>query len=73
MESHSFKPAWWARHAHQQTILPVLMPFTAPNYTRERWDTPEVDNICDFIDLDWVNLESAHQPQQKIFILFHGL
>ena len=73
MESHSFKPAWWARHAHLQTILPVLMPFTAPNYTRERWDTPEVDNICDFIDLDWVNLESAGNPQQKIFILFHGL
>ena len=51
-----------------QTILPVLLPFTMPSYTRERWDTPDED----FIDLDWVNRAVADQPNQKIFILFHG-
>lgn len=64
-----FKPAWWASNAHMQTILPVLLPFTMPSYTRERWDTPDED----FIDLDWVNRAVADQPNQKIFILFHGL
>ena len=64
-----FRPAWWANNAHVQTILPVILPFDMPSYARERWDTPDDD----FIDLDWVNLESAANAGQKIFILFHGL
>ena len=67
--NHPFKPAWWARNPHLQTILPVVLPYDSPKYTRERWDTDDED----FIDLDWVNLEFAGQAQQKIFILFHGL
>ncbi len=68
--TQAFQPAWWANNAHMQTILPVLLPFEAPEYTRERWDTPDLD---DFVDLDWVNLEGAEQAGQKILILFHGL
>lgn len=64
-----FRPAWWASNAHIQTILPVLLPFATPSYTRERWETPDDD----FIDLDWVNAAAAHQANAKIFILFHGL
>lgn len=71
MRSHQkfFRPAWWANNAHIQTILPVLLPFDSPRYTRERWDTPDDD----FIDLDWVNQAAAALPNQKIFVLFHGL
>ena len=65
----SFQPAWWVKNPHLQTILPVLLPFEPPSYTRERWDTPDDD----FVDLDWVNLEKAAQPNQKILVLFHGL
>lgn len=64
-----FRPAWWANNAHIQTILPVILPFHAPHYTRERWDTPDDD----FIDLDWVNSERMVKAGQKLLILFHGL
>lgn len=64
-----FRPAWWANNAHIQTILPVILPFDAPHYTRERWDTPDDD----FIDLDWVNFDAMTMAGQKLLILFHGL
>ena len=64
-----FRPAWWATNAHVQTISPVFLPFEVPQYTRERWDTPDGD----FVDMDWVNLNLAHRPKQKILVLFHGL
>lgn len=64
----AFKPAWWANHAHAQTLLPVLLPFAAPNYRRERWDTPDGD----FIDVDWVEPE-VHASEPTVLVLFHGL
>ena len=60
-----FRPAWWANNAHVQTILPVILPFDMPSYTRERWDTPDDD----FIDLDWVNLESAANAGKNIHLI----
>lgn len=64
-ESTGFKPAWWLRNAHLQTLWPVLWRrFPRPVTTRERLQTSDKD----FIDLDWYGEEPA-----PIVILLHGL
>lgn len=62
----SFKPAWWLKNAHLQTIYPALFRKTIilKDSWRERLITP--DN--DFIDLDWCG--NAKQP---LVVLLHGL
>ena len=62
----SFKPAWWLKNAHCQTLYPAIFRKTIvlPNSWREWLTTP--DN--DFIDLDWCGKEG-----QPIVILLHGL
>ncbi|MFM8333333.1 MAG: hydrolase [Candidatus Methylumidiphilus sp.] len=60
-----FKPAWWLRNAHGQTLWPALCRRLRPPTTRrERLAT--VDG--DFIDLDWCG--AADGP---LIILLHGL
>jgi predicted alpha/beta-fold hydrolase len=60
-----FKPAWWLKHAHLQTLYPALLRNTpAPALWRERLLTP--DN--DFIDIDYCGTGTA-----PIIILLHGL
>lgn len=62
----TFKPAWWLRNGHLQTIYPAVLR-QAPNppeYRRERLITP--DN--DFIDVDFCGT-----GKQPIVILLHGL
>lgn len=47
----TFRPAWWCRGSHAQTILGALLRRgPAVPYVRERLDTPDGD----FIDVDWV-------------------
>ncbi len=62
----SFKPAWWLKNAHLQTIYPSLFRRTIKlkDSWRERLTTP--DN--DFIDLDWCG-----KGEQPLVILLHGL
>jgi predicted alpha/beta-fold hydrolase len=61
----SFKPAWWLKSPHLQTLYPALIRKTqALVLRRERLFTQ--DN--DFIDLDWYGED--HQP---LVILLHGL
>lgn len=64
-----YQPPFWAKNAHLQTILPALLHYPAPIYTRERWCTPDDD----FIDLDWVNHAQRERVGQHLLILFHGL
>lgn len=66
---NDFRPPWWAKNPHVQTILPTFLPVPLPPYERERWDTPDDD----FIDIDWVNRSKLDQADQPLIILFHGL
>jgi predicted alpha/beta-fold hydrolase len=60
-----FKPAWWCRNPHLQTLWPVFFRRRLrPPLRRERLDLPDGD----FVDLDWTLNESG-----PIVILFHGL
>lgn len=62
----SFKPAWWLKNAHLQTIFPAFFRTTKPPRAlrRERLTTP--DN--DFLDID-----HCGETGQPIVILLHGL
>ena len=62
----SFKPAWWLKNAHLQTIFPAFFrTVKRPSaLRRERLTTP--DN--DFLDIDWCGDEG-----RPIVILLHGL
>lgn len=64
--NNSFKPAWWLKNAHFQTIFPALFrkKIKLSESWRERLLTP--DN--DFIDLDWCG-----EGKQPLVILLHGL
>lgn len=61
----SFKPAWWCRNRHLQTLWPVFFRRRLrPKVRRERLELPDGD----FIDLDWTL--NANGP---IVIILHGL
>ena len=63
----TFRPAWWARGAHLQTIYGKLFRRVPRAPTRlERWDTPDGD----FVDL--VRLAPAAEDRPH-FLLLHGL
>lgn len=61
----SFKPAWWLRNSHLQTLWPALFR-CSPRLTgiRERLQTSDGD----FVDLDWCG-----EAPGPIVILLHGL
>ncbi|MCQ8104030.1 hydrolase [Methylomonas sp. SURF-2] len=62
---HVFRPAWWLRSPHLQTLYPALLRKIKPlPRTRERLITPDDD----FIDLDWYGENAG-----VIVILLHGL
>jgi predicted alpha/beta-fold hydrolase len=61
----TFKPAWWLKNPHLQTLYPALLRKTAaPALRRERLMTP--DN--DFLDIDWCGMSD-----KPLVILLHGL
>ena len=60
-----FRPAWWCRNPHLQTLWG---PLCRPGWTalrRERLDTPDGD----FVDLDWLD-GPAGSP---VVLVLHGL
>lgn len=60
-----FKPAWWLRNRHLQTIFPnTFRPLPRMNFRRERIELPDGD----FVDADWTMRDSG-----PIVILLHGL
>lgn len=64
IKSH-FKPVWWCRNRHLQTIIPALFrKVKAPKLKRERLTTEDGD----FLDLDFCG-----EGSQPLVILLHGL
>lgn len=67
MSGSEFKPAWWLRNSHLQTLWPAVCRRIIKDLPlrRERLELPDGD----FIDLDWVKgVESG-----PIVLLLHGL
>lgn len=64
-----FKPAWWARNPHVQTIFADLLTSRKqPVGTPERLELTDGD----FVDLVWTKKLEA-QYQGPLLVLFHGL
>jgi len=60
-----FRPPWFLREGHAQTIVPAILPRRISlKLERERWELPDGD----FLDLDW-----ARGGKQRVAILSHGL
>ncbi|HYH81114.1 MAG TPA: alpha/beta hydrolase [Longimicrobium sp.] len=67
-----FRPAWWLRGAHAQTVAGrYLRPRTGVIYRRERVDTPDGD----FLDLDWAAVPGRPAPADgaPYAVVVHGL
>lgn len=61
----TFKPAWWLKNRHLQTLYPALCrKISSPLLRRERLTTPDGD----FIDIDWCG-----EGNKPLVILLHGL
>lgn len=61
----TFKPAWWLKNSHLQTLYPALLRKPEnPVLKRERLLTPDDD----FIDIDFCG-----EGNQPLVILLHGL
>jgi predicted alpha/beta-fold hydrolase len=61
----AYRPAWWLRNAHAQTLWPAVM--RRRNAPTVRWERLELDD-GDFLDLAW------HGPRDAPVVLFlHGL
>lgn len=65
--SNQFKPAWWLKNSHLQTIWPALCRPNVKdlNLKRERVELPDGD----FIDLDW----ASNEGDGPIILILHGL
>ena len=62
----SFRPAWWCRGPHAQTIWgSILRPGRRVTLRRERWETPDGD----FIDVDRV----PGKRGAPVLVVLHGL
>ena len=68
IDSH-FKPAWWAKNPHVQTILADLLTRRRPlDCQRERLELADGD----FVDLAWTSCPPPDY-QGRLVVLFHGL
>ncbi len=60
-----FRPPWWLKNTHLQTLWPVLFRRRRPPaLRRERLELPDGD----FLDLDW-----TPDQQGPLVVVFHGL
>lgn len=68
MSDSQFKPAWWLKNSHLQTLWPVLCRrnISGLPLERERLELPDGD----FIDLDWVGGKDQSSP---LVLVLHGL
>lgn len=67
MNQQQFKPAWWLKNSHLQTIWPVLARKSVKDLPleRERLELPDGD----FLDLEWLGRSQIGQP---LVIVLHG-
>ncbi len=62
-----YKPVWWLRNGHINTIASALFRKVEDvDYVRERLELPDGD----FLDLDW---SSRNGKSRKLLIVLHGL
>lgn len=62
-----FRPPWWARNAHVQTLVSALSRTPEPQITEhERFELPDGD----FIQLSWAQRPAPGRP---LLVLLHGL
>jgi predicted alpha/beta-fold hydrolase len=67
MSAPCYRPPWWYRGRHLQTLWgPLLRRFSAPPLRRERILTDDGD----FLDLDWLAGSGAGAP---VVLILHGL
>lgn len=59
-----FRPAWWCRNPHLQTLWPLTDKPPHPDLTRERLELADGD----FLDLDWTT-----NGEGPVVIVLHGL
>ena len=65
----AFRPAWWLRGRHAQTIWRrVFGGGPPPPYRRERFETSDGD----FVDLDWFEPE-IRSGERPLLLVLHGL
>lgn len=65
----SFRPAWWLRNAHAQTLFSSF--FRKPPAIPRMRETMALRD-GDFLDLDW-HLPSAWREDQPLVLVVHGL
>lgn len=66
----AFKPAWWLKNPHLQTLWPVLLRRKPrPAYRRERWLLADGD----FVDLDFMTPAVTDTEKRPFVLLLHGL
>jgi hypothetical protein len=67
-ESGAFRPPWWGRNGHVQTIWGPLFRNDRLPLRRERLATPDGD----FVDLDWLDGDGDAAGAPRLLVL-HGL
>ena len=67
-EQSAYRPPWWLRGGHLQTVLSSLRRVEPPFARRERLETP--DN--DFVDVDHFPLDPQRRAD-RVAVLSHGL
>ena len=66
-DSIHFKPAWWLKNKHLQTLFPVFFPNKANlHLIREDFHLPDAD----ILQIDWTLNKKENKP---LIILLHGL
>jgi len=72
MSGNQFKPAWWLRNPHLQTMWPVFCRRNVKDLPleRERLELPDGD----FIDLDWLgDAKNEKNKNKPLVLILHGL
>jgi predicted alpha/beta-fold hydrolase len=70
MHSADFKPAWWLRSSHLQTLWPV---FFKRRHKLELVDEQVDLEDGDFVDLCWGKNTSENVGEEKVVLILHGL
>lgn len=68
--SSEFKPAWWMRNRHLQTILPRFYP---ARYFFSPVDSEFELSDGDFVEITWSVDPSTMSPNQPVVLVLHGL
>lgn len=71
IQASTFRPAWWLRNRHLQTIFPTLPWTGAPRVglQREHLDLPDGDVTV----VDWLRQRQEPSPQDPTLVILHGL